>query len=293
VVPPFRIAPADPRPRAPHWLVRPGGWDTHAHVFGPVGHFPFHPDSPYNSLDQTAADYIAMLDAIGVTNGVLVQPSAYGEDNGCMLAALRTHPGRLVGVVDLDLLAQSDIVIDEMARAGVRGLRVRPANMPRDRLNQIAARLREIGWHLDLFIKDTAAMEAIAPHLRTLKLDIMVEAMGNPKAGQTLTDPGIQALVGLLRDGTVWAKLSHAYHIDTGGAPYPRSVPFARALVEAASERLVWGSDWPHPMLSGEVPNDGDLIDLLLDWAGDAETANAILCDNPLRFYGPPGAAFK
>ena len=287
---PPHIAPADPHPRPPGWAVKRGGWDTHAHVFGPVARFPFRDGAAYTAPDETGEDYLRTLDALGVEYGVLVQPSVYGQDNRCLVAALRAHPGRLVGVVDLDVLATCDGDLEDLTRAGVRGLRIRPAGVPADTLARIVARLREVGWRLDVLVEDTAAVGEIAALLRALKVEVVIEAMGNPKAGQPVSDPGFQALLALLRDGVAWAKLSHAYHIDLKGPPYEGTVPFARALVEAAPDRLVWGSDWPHPMRGGVMPNDGALMDLLLRWAVSVELANRILCDNPLRFFGPPPA---
>ena len=114
----------------------------------------------------------------------------------------------------------------------------------------------------------------------------MVEAMGSPRAGEPVSGASFQALLGLLRDGTAAVKLSHAYQIDPGGPPYPAALPFARAIIEAAPGQAVWGSDWPHPMRGGTMPDDTDLLDLLPEWAGSVAAANRVLTDNPARFYG-------
>ena len=228
-----------------------------------------------------------MLDAIKLSHGVLVQPSVYGQDNACLLDALSSNPGRLYGVIDLDPLEVSDNALEDMWNLGVRGLRVRPAAHNRDWLADVAARLNGTSWHLDFLIEDVGDIVDLAPVLRNVAVEIVIEAMGNPKPGHTVAAPGFQSLLGLLRDGKSWAKLSHAYHIDPVGVPYSATVPFARAIVQAAPHRVVWGSDWPHPMRENRMPNDGDLIDLLLPWAGSADLANQILSENPLALYRP------
>lgn len=281
----FTLPPADPDVRAPSWPVRAGGWDTHAHIFGPAARFPIAADSPYDSPDQGARDYLHMLDALGLRHGVLVQPSAYAQDNAAMLAAVAAAPERLMAVVDIDVLAASDAAIANLTAAGTVGLRVRPAEMPTDIFLKIAARVRDIGWHLDLYFESIDRVAAAMPYLARLDTPHIIEAIGEPKAGQPVDGTDFQALVSLVKDGA-WAKLSHAYHIDPAGPPYAGAAPFARALIAAAPDRMVWGSDWPHPMRGGVMPNDGLLLDLLRDWAGgDTALADRILVDNPPRFY--------
>lgn len=284
----FVLPPADPDVRAPAWRPRTGGWDTHAHVFGPAARFTVATDSPYDSPDQGAGEYLHMLDVLGLQHGVLVQPSAYGQDNAAMLAAVATTPDRLLAVIDIDPLATSDTAIAGLITGGAVGLRLRPGAMPTDHFLKIAARVREIGWHLDLYFESIERVAAAMPYLVRLDVPYIVEAIGEPKAGQPVDSGGFQALVALMRGGA-WAKLSHAYHIDLAGPPYAAAAPFARALIAAAPDRLVWGSDWPHPMRDGPMPNDGALLDLLLQWAdGDTAIADHILVDNPPRFYARP-----
>ncbi len=283
---PLMIPPADPNPRAPSWPVGSGGWDTHAHVFGPHSCYPLPETRPYTPPQQTAQDYIAMLDALGLTHGVLVQPSVYGADHRCMLDAIARHPGCLHGVVDLDVLTTSDAEMERMTEIGVLGLRVRwPYSAGEGRLHEVAGRLREFGWHLDLLPHNFVAMADVAPLLDGLRVPIMVEAMGHPDPGESASSPGFQALLNLAREAVVSVKLSHPYHIDPSGRPYAAAGALAHMLVEAAPAQMVWGSDWPHPMRENRMPNDGDLIDLLPDWAGGIEAANAVLTDNARRFY--------
>ena len=288
MAPVFEIAPASADRRPPSWPVAPGGWDTHAHVFGPRASFPFAEASPYVSPDQTVEDYLGLLDSLGLARGVLVQPSAYGADHACLLDALNRAGGRLVGVVELDVLDCPHAEVERLSAAGVCGMRLRwPHANGGDWLLGVGQRLHEAGWHLDVLPDDLAAMADLAPRLDDLACPVVVEAMGGGKAGQSITEPGFVALLERLREGRLWVKLSHAYHIDHGQGDYPAAARFARALVEAAPGQTLWGSDWPHPTRDGLVPKDHDLLDLLPAWAGSVEAANVILCSNPGHFYGP------
>jgi predicted TIM-barrel fold metal-dependent hydrolase len=138
-------------------------------------------------------------------------------------------------------------------------------------------------------ITDTCERLADIEHqLRALPCEVVIEQMGRIKGDQPITAPGFQALLRLLDNGRCWVKLSHAYHISTAGLPYRDTISPARALVAVAPERLVWGSDWPHPMLHGPMPNDGSLVDLLAAWVPDETQRRAVLVDNPARLYGFP-----
>jgi predicted TIM-barrel fold metal-dependent hydrolase len=158
--------------------------------------------------------------------------------------------------------------------------------LPLVELEGIAARLAELGWHHDLITDRVERMEEICNRLRALPVPLVIEQMGRVKGGQSLQSPGFLALLGLLREGNTWVKLSHAYHISSAGPPYADTITFARTLAEASIERLVWGSDWPHPMLHGPMPNDGMLVDLLAEWLPDLAQRRAVLIDNPARLYG-------
>jgi 2-pyrone-4,6-dicarboxylate lactonase len=283
----------DPAVRAPEWTVT-GGWDAHAHVFGPAADWPYAPDRAYTPPDATPADYLRTLDALGLSCAVLVQPSCYGQDNARLLAAVAEHPDRFVGVVDLP--------VEELRPLpGVRGLRLR---WPYAGMEEVLPRLRELGWHADVLVDRTDSIPALLAAVVGSGVRVVVEAMGSPHAGEAVASRGFAALTEWLsasacgpREGAPhgepaagcegWVKLSHPYAIDGHGpGPYPHAERFARALVEAAPTRCVWGSDWPHPMKVGPVPNDGTLLDLLPRWVGDAQTARAVLAANPNPLYG-------
>lgn len=276
-----------PRPAA--FVLPKESCDCHAHVFGPAARYPYAAARAYTPPDSPLGDYLALLDAVGLDRGVLVQPSVYRSDNSCLLDALSAAGGRLRGVVEIDPRALDDATAEAWTRLGVCGVRMNMAvsgGLPLSDLEAIAARLAELGWHLDLIVDRVERIAEVADRLRTLPTPLVIEQMGRIKGGQPLETPGFRALLALLREGNTWVKLSHAYHISTAGPPYADTTPIARALAETATDRLVWGSDWPHPMLQGPMPNDGALLDLLAAWVPDLLQRQAVLVDNPARLYG-------
>jgi len=281
------LAPAQPPGAPPSWPVPPGGWDAHAHVFGPPDDYPLAPSRRYLPPTQTLEQYLATLDRLGITHGVLVQPSVYGLDNSCLLDALDRAPDRLRGVIAADLTRGPADELAALTARGVRGVRVAwtPA-LARSGLAEQAAVLADLGWHLDIRVEEADHLLTLGPQLAELTIPVMVESMGSPAAD----DPdaaGFRLMLELITEPHIHAKLSHPYQIDRTGPPYRGTVRFARALVEAAPGKLVWGSDWPHPLIGGGVvPRDNALLDLLLEWAGDPTLARQVLCDNPARFYG-------
>lgn len=283
----------DRNPRPPRLASPAGATDCHAHVFGPSARFAYTAARAYTPPDSTVMDYLAMLDALGLARGVLAQPSVYGDDNSCLVDALEASGGRLRGIVVADPRKLSDRTVETWSRAGVCGIRLNMVvggGLPLDEIEAMAGRLTEIGWHLDIILDTSARLAELRPRLERLHVPLMIEQMGRVKGGEPLDSPGFQALLALLRGGNSWVKLSHAYHISAGGPPYADTTRFARAIVAAAPDRAVWGSDWPHPMLDGPMPNDGTLLDLLADWVPDAGQRARVLTDNPARLYGfgPP-----
>lgn len=279
----------DPAPRTPREPLPPGACDCHAHVFGPSDRFAHAAGRSYTPPDAPLAAYLALLDAVGLARGVLVQPSIYGEDNDCLLDALARSGDRLRGVVVADPRRLDDDTIADWTRKGVRGVRINmvtPAGLPLDAMEGMAGRLAEVGWHLDLITDSCERLVELEQRLAALPCEVMIEQMGRIKGGQPVSTAGFQALLRLLAERKAWVKLSHAYHISTAGPPYDDTTPLARACVAAAPDRAVWGSDWPHPMLHGPMPNDGALLDLLAAWVPDATQRQAVLVDNPARLYG-------
>jgi 2-pyrone-4,6-dicarboxylate lactonase len=273
----------DPAPHPPARVaVPPGAVDTHAHVVGGT----FVPDRSYTPPPASAGAYLRMLDATGMTYGVLVQVSVHGTDNSLLLETLRAHPGRLrgVAVAPSDL---SDRALGELRDAGVVGLRLNTITGGGIGLDQIKALERvcaELGWHLQ-FLTNPHALAGTAGQLSRLTVPYVLDHMCDPDIPAGTGSPEWKLVLKLVADGA-WVKLSGANRL--ADPPYTGTIGFARSLAETAPDRCVYGSDWPHVGFWGPMPNDGDLVDLLADWIPDPTTREAVLTVNPQRLYGFP-----
>ena len=284
---PYCAAP-DPAPSAPHFTLPPLACDSHMHVFGPAARYPYQRNRSYTPPDAPLERYRALMATLGCQRHVLVQPSVYGTDNAKLLDTLAVAGPNVRGVVVIDART-SDSEIERLHAAGVRGARfnyVCPGGVPFSDAESLARRVAPLGWHLD-FLLDVSTFEDLERRLSALAVDSVIAHMGHCPARHGLGHPGPQALLRLLRHGRTWVKLTggERFTAETT-APYGDVVPVARALIEAAPARCLWGSDWPHVQLPVPMPNDGVLADQLAVWAPDARTRRAILVDNPARLYG-------
>jgi predicted TIM-barrel fold metal-dependent hydrolase len=288
-VPTPTCQPPNPDLTPPRTAPPPGACDCHTHVFGPARQYRYVDGRRYTPPDSPLQDHLRMLDAIGLSRGILVQPSVYGTDNSCLLDALDAAPTRLRGVVILDVLAASDETLRDMTDRGVRALRIdakQPQELPEGHLRRIAERIAPFGWHIDLLPGQPAKIPELLPQLRDLAVPVIIEGMGMMMADLPVSYPGFQALLDLVRRGQAWVKLSHIYKISVAGPPYADVAPFARALIAADPSRLIWGSDWPHAHHEGPMPTDGLIFDAFCDWAPDPEVRRQILTTNPGVLYG-------
>lgn len=265
-----------------------GAVDTHAHVIGGPPEHPWVPGRGYSPPPATAEAYLAMLDAVGLHHGVLVQVSVHGLDNRLMLETLAAHRGRLRGVV-APALGLGDAAYQAMKDMGTVGLRINTlSGVGGCRLDQLAeygALARDWGWHIQ-FLLDARALPELATDIGRLPVPVVIDHMGHLPAAAGVADPGFRRLLALVRDGA-WVKLSGAYRLSAETAPpYADTDAFAQALVEAAPDRCVWGSDWPHVALWHRMPTVGQLLDVLAAWVPDPTLRNRILIDNPQRLYG-------
>jgi 2-pyrone-4,6-dicarboxylate lactonase len=277
----------NPNPRAPGFAVPPGAVDTHAHVIGLPPAYPLAENRSYTPVEATPEMYLGMLDALGMTYGVLIQVSVHGTDNRRMVETLQASPDRLRGiaVVDTDV---SDAELDALADAGVRGLRLNVlfgGGVGLEAMKQLGPRCAERGWHLQ-FLMDVRSLPDMETAIRDLPVPVVIDHMGHMPASAGLADGGFQLLLGLMREGKAWVKLSGAFRASADGPPYTDTTPFAQALIDANADQCVWGSDWPHVGLSEMPFNTGELLDLLGAWAPDADLRHRILVDNPARLYG-------
>jgi 2-pyrone-4,6-dicarboxylate lactonase len=287
---PLCAAP-DPAPRQPHLRLPPLSCDTHAHICGPQSRYAYSPARIYTPPDALYPDYRAMLDTLGAERAVLVQPSVYGTDNAALLEALALDPARLRGVAVIDP-ATPRAELERMHALGVRGVRCNivdvkegKGRLPLDRLQALAQFIRPLGWHLELLMHVDEFPE-LDQLLANFPVDVVFGHLGYMAKGQRVDAPGFAALLRLLRAGRAWVKLTGPYRISGEALPYADVTPFAHALIDAAPERIVWGSDWPHVMVKGAMPNDGDLCDLLGTWVPDPVARHKVLVTNPARLYG-------
>ena len=285
-------APPDFAPRRPRLALPDGACDCHAHVIGPLKQYPLAADRVYTPPDCVAGDYRAMLATLGVTRAVLVQPSIYGSDNRLLLDTLAAaDPAHWRGVVVLTG-DEDDAELARLHKAGVRGARVnlvdrseRSTTLPMASLRRLAERIAPLGWHLELLAHVDEAGAGLQA-LGDLPLPLVFGHLGYLSIGRGVDDPGFCALLALLRGGRAWVKLTGPYRLTRDALPYAAVDDFVAALRETAPERLLWGSDWPHVMLRGTMPNDGDLVDLLQRWLPDVAQRQQVLIHNPQALYG-------
>jgi predicted TIM-barrel fold metal-dependent hydrolase len=288
------MPPPSPLPdlntRKPKTSVPPGACDTHAHIFGPMDRYPPREARRYDPPDATIGRYRAMLDALGVARGVLVQSSAYGTDNRVLLDGLAEAGGNFRGIA----LAASDVADGELERlhaGGIRGLRA--SAMPDAALEvadmaALSRRIADLGWVLLVHLEHIRGLPAVAAVVPELATPCVIDNFGRVRGADGIGHPDFQRLLRLFeREQNCWVKLCSFYRLSDAGLPhYADMAPFARALVETCPDRLIWGTNWPHPNCPIAMPNDGDLFDILFGWIGDPETRRKILVDNPAKLFG-------
>jgi 2-pyrone-4,6-dicarboxylate lactonase len=282
----------DPVLRKPRLTLPVGATDCHAHICGPAHMFPYSAERIYTPPDALLPDYRALLNTLGVQRAVIVQPSVYGNDNRALVAALGTDPQHLRGVAVVKPNV-TDNELQTLHNAGVRGLRCNIVDLasamgalPVDELRQLAQRIASLQWHLELLMH-VNEFPNLASDLGDLPVDLVFGHLGYVPTRHTTQDPGFQNLLSLVREGKAWVKLTGPYRISQQSSPpYADVQPFADALLRANPARLLWGSDWPHVMVKGVMPNDADLCDLMSNWVPDEALREKIWAHNPAQLYG-------
>jgi 2-pyrone-4,6-dicarboxylate lactonase len=291
--------PPDPAPRTPSRVtLPPGTCDTHAHLFGPESRYPWNPARGYTPPDASAESYEALHARLGVARGVLTQPSVYGTDNACILDYVSRHPDRMRAVVAVGPQV-GDAELAAMHARGARGIRINVADKGGNpfasfgEIDEIARRIQPMGWHIE-FLLHVHEMDDMIADIRKLPVDMSVGHFGYMPAALGVTHPGFQTFLDLVRDGRTWVKFTAPYRI-TGQTqtPYDDVSPIARALADSAPDRILWGTDWPHPICPVPMPNDGNLTDHLADWLPDPDLRRRVLVDNPAQLYGFPPVATR
>jgi predicted TIM-barrel fold metal-dependent hydrolase len=272
--------------RKPSFTLPPGATDSHAHVFGARDKYGYSDERQYTPPPVFLKDYLAMHDTVGFARGVVVQTAVHGTNNQVIVDAIAQSNGRLRGIA---LLREdvTDAELDALDKAGVRGFRanlVAKVGVQFDAAKKLAARVARLGWHAQflLDIENFPDFDHIAAEFPSV---MMIDHMGRPDVAKGVNAPGFQALIRALKSGRVWSKLSAPYRTSRAPIPYDDLTPFAKALVAAAPDRLVFGTDWPHVMMETEMPNTGTLVEQLAVWVEDEATRNRILVENPARLY--------
>ncbi len=263
--------------------------DSHFYIFGPAARYPFAPNRGYTPPEALVPQYRQVIDTLGIERMVIVHPSVYGTDNRCSLDAMKelgTERCRMVAVIDVRTPAGD---LQRMNDAGVRGARFNLISMggpARTALESIARRIAPLGWHVQVYVEGKQLAE-LAPILEKLPVPVVVDHMGSIMTTWGLNNPSLRALRKLIDSGRGWVKLC-GYRCSSAGYPYADVTPLARALIGSAAERCLWGSDWPHPNIAGTMPDDGELFDLLVEWAPSEAIRHKILVENPAKLYGVP-----
>ncbi|RZM02165.1 MAG: 2-pyrone-4,6-dicarboxylate hydrolase [Variovorax sp.] len=286
-----------PAPSIPSFQPPPGAVDAHCHVFGPGAVFPYAPERKYTPCDAGKEQLFALRDRLGFERNVIVQATCHGSDNRALLDALATAGDRARGVVTLapDV---SDAELRRMHEAGVRGVRFNFVKRlvdftPREDLQRMAERIAPLGWHVVVYF-EAVDLPELWDFFVTLPTVVVVDHMGRPDVGLPVDGPQFELFVRLMREhANVWSKVSCPERLSITGPKaldgereaYRDVVPFARRLVETFPDRVLWGTDWPHPNLKDHMPDDGLLVDVIPHIAPTPALRQALLVDNPMRLY--------
>jgi 2-pyrone-4,6-dicarboxylate lactonase len=286
-------------PSKPAFIPPPGSVDAHCHVFGPGHLFPFAPERKYTPCDASREQLFSLRDHLGFARNVVVQATCHGADNRAMVDALKASGGRARGIATVKR-SVSDAELAEMHAAGVRGVRFNFVKRlvdftPRDELMEIAARIAPLGWHVVIYF-EAVDLPELWDFFTALPTIVVVDHMGRPDVTKPLDGPEFQLFLKFMRDyPNVWSKVSCPERLSVSGpraldgqrAAYTDVVPFARKVVEEFPDRVLWGTDWPHPNLKDHMPDDGLLVDFIPHIAPTAELQRKLLVDNPMRLYWP------
>ncbi len=286
-------------PSTPRFAPPPGSVDAHCHVFGPGGEFPFAPTRKYTPCDASKQELFGLRDRLGFSCNVIVQATCHGADNSAMVDACLSRNGRARGVATVKR-AVSDAELARLHRAGVRGVRFNFVKRlvdftPRDELMEIAGRVAKLGWHVVIYF-EAADLPELWNFFTALPTTVVVDHMGRPDVSQPIDGPEFALFMKFMASHkNVWSKVSCPERLSVAGPTalngerdaYRDVVPFARRVVEEFPDRVLWGTDWPHPNLKDHMPDDGLLVDFIPHIATTPEMQRKLLVDNPMRLYWP------
>jgi 2-pyrone-4,6-dicarboxylate lactonase len=282
--------PFHPNPSQPRFVLPPGSVDAHCHVFGPGNEFPFAPERKYTPCDAGKDELFKLRDFLGFERNVVVQATCHGADNSAMVDALRASDGQARGVATV----RPDVTDEQLAElheAGVRGVRFNFVKRlvdpkPDEYYRGIVERIARLGWHVVLYF-EAADLAERWQFFTSLPTVVVVDHMGRPDVTAPVEGPEFGRFLTLMRDHPqFYAKVTCPERLTVSGPPgYDDVVPFARTLVESFPDRVLWGTDWPHPNLRSHMPDDGSLVDFIPRIAETADARQRLLVDNPMRLY--------
>ncbi|MDQ2088858.1 amidohydrolase family protein [Marimonas arenosa] len=281
----FHQSPSKPRFRLPD-----GAVDAHCHVFGPSPAFPFAPERKYTPCNAGKDKLFALRDFLGFSRNVIVQATCHGKDNGAMVDACRTAGDLARGIASVgpDI---TEAELRDMDAAGVRGVRFNFVKRlvdatPKEVFLSIAEKIKPLGWHIVVYF-EAADLAELVPFLERLPTVIVVDHMGRPDVSKGVDHPDFQRFLDLMaRNDNIWSKVTCPERLSVEGPPdYEDVVPYAQAVVERFPDRVLWGTDWPHPNMKSHMPDDGQLVDFIPKIARTAEQQQKLLVDNPMRLY--------
>lgn len=274
--------------RRPAFAMPAGACDCHVHVFGPQAVFPFSPARSYTPEDCTFEDLENLHATLGIDRAVIVHGGAHGTDNRVTLAALARAPERLRGVAVIPS-GLPRRALEDMHRLGMRGARmstVVSGGASFDHLERLAGETFDLGWHLVLHFHRADELLDVAPRLMAVRSPFVLDHMARISAAEGVASPAFAALMRLLDAGRCWVKLASLYRLSAEPYPHRDMLPMIERVVAHRPDRLLWGSNWPHPICPVPMPNDGDLVDLVPLWLPDEATRQLVLVDNPAALYG-------
>lgn len=291
--------PFYPAPSTPRFKVPAGSVDAHCHVFGPGAQFPYAPERKYTPCDASKDQLFALRDKLGFERNVIVQATCHGSDNRALVDALWHANGKARGVATVKQTV-TDAELMALHQAGVRGTRFNFVKRlvdftPKDELMDIAHRIAPLGWHVVIYF-EAVDLPELWDFFTALPTTVVVDHMGRPDVSKPVDGPEFELFMRLMREhANIWSKVSCPERLSVAGPPalhaeqhaYKDVVPFARRLVETFPDRVLWGTDWPHPNLKDHMPDDGLLVDWIPHIATTAELRHKLLVDNPMRLYWP------
>lgn len=274
-------------PTEPKLKLPAGACDAHFHVFGPRDKFAYAKDAPY--VPEVDAPKDVLIDRhmfLGIERGVVVQSAAHGLDNSAAADLLAEKKGSYVGVALVPVNADMSL-LKKLHEQGFRGARFNylqhlGGGPAMSELMKLATKLAGLNWHLQLHVESSMIVK-MTPELKLSPVPVVIDHMGRVDASRGLDQPGFRHLLKLMEDKRFWVKVSGLERASRQGSPYADAVPFARKLVAEFGDRVIWGSDWPHPNLDS-IPDDGVLVDLIAEFANEAQR-QALLVDNPMKLY--------